>query len=207
MLHKINFIEVNTLRFSIRIQPKTCVLIYFWRFPWFTDFKFSLHSILFDAVWILMYWWFLKIVIHQFFVNTNERTIQLWADIADPLARYYLMRYHFQIKLNTNEDDGGWPRGRCRSWRRSTGTAPSSSGWGRPDSRARGGSPSARGASRWFSRWAAPARTASRSRGGTGPDKSGGESQLWKPETGDYKHVYDSMTVREKYEEKTKKNE
>ena len=29
------------------------------------------------------------------------------ANIADPLARYYLMRYHFQIKLNTNEDDGG----------------------------------------------------------------------------------------------------
>lgn len=112
------------------------------------------------------------------------------ADIADPLARYYLMRYHFQIKLNTNEDDGGgWPRGRCRSWRRSTGTAPSSSGWGRPDSRARGDSPSARGASRWSSRWAAPARTASRSRGGTGPDKSAGESQLWKPETGDCKHV------------------
>ena len=104
-------------------------------------------------------------------------------------------------------------RGRCRSWRRSIGTSPSSSCWGHPDSRARGGSPSARGASRWFSRWAAPARTASRSRGGTGPDKSGGESQLWKPETGDYKHVVcrKSMTVREKYDawikEKTKKNE
>lgn len=27
------------------------------------------------------------------------------ADIADPLARYYLTRYHFQIKPNTNEDD------------------------------------------------------------------------------------------------------
>lgn len=47
----------------------------------------------------------LKKAIHQFYVNTNERTIQLWrASIADSLARYYLMRYHFQIKLNTNED-------------------------------------------------------------------------------------------------------
>jgi len=72
-------------------------------------------------------------------------------------------------------------RGRCRSWRRSTGTAPSSSCWGHPDSRARADSPSAPGASRWSSRWAAPARTASRSRGETGPGKSVGGSQLSKP--------------------------
>ena len=33
-----------------------------------------------------MYWWYSKIAIHQFYVNINERTIQLWrADIADSL--------------------------------------------------------------------------------------------------------------------------
>ena len=74
-------------------------------------------------------------------------------------------------------------RGRCKSWRRSIGTSPSSSCWGHPDSRARGGSPSAPGASRWSSRWAAPARTASRCRGETGLGKSVEGSQLWKPET------------------------
>ena len=93
-------------------------------------------------------------------------------------------------------------KGQCRSWRRSIETAPSSSGWGRPDSRARGGSPSAQGASPWSCLWAAPGRRASRSRGGTGPGKSGGESQLWKPETGDYEHVL--RNVREHSENEWK---
>jgi len=96
------------IHLSFRNEPsqKWCVLIYFLGYPliyWLSKFLYTQFYLTLFEYWCIDD--ILKIAIHQFYVNTNERTIQLWrATIADSLARYYLMRYHFQIKLNTNED-------------------------------------------------------------------------------------------------------
>ena len=104
MLHKINFEYIHVLKLNPARKDV------FWFIPSATPWLNWLSKFLYTQFYLTLfeYWCIddiLKIAIHQFYVNTNERTIQLWrATIADSLARYYLMRYHFQIKLNTNED-------------------------------------------------------------------------------------------------------